>query len=594
MTAIEFPTPDPRSLDDAARPFAEAVSASYAVKRMIGRGGMGVVYLARDRRLDRLVAIKTLPPALAADPAVRERFLRETRTAGGMAHPNIVPIHGADELDGHVFFVMSYIDGDSLAAQVRGNGRLESRTAARYLRDVAAALAHAHRRGIIHRDIKAENILIERASDRALVTDFGIARLAEATPLTVTGQVLGTVHYVSPEQVTGDVLDARSDIYSLGVVGFLALTGRFPFDADVASAVLVAHVTKAPPPVASINRAVPGALASIIDRCLMKDPAHRFASADDLHAAIETALASLDQQAAPTLISEAEAHAVWKRAAELQAATGIHPRPEIVVQERDEAGDRARGAGYGVGEVREAANEAGIDDRYVEHALVEHGLLPRIAAPPARTAGRTAARDSSSNKAGVSKDAPPATGIRSAGVATTGVSVPVEKPSFWAGSPLYIVREFEVKGELPARDVERMINVLRDATGHLGTTSAKTRELAWSTGRLGARFDVSVVPEEGRTTVRLVKSERRMAIAAMLSSTMVLGFIGGPMVGAITHELFGAPEEFAVMVGLAAGLVMPWKFGRAVVRRFRARSAERLRLLGERLAAKVRESVEQG
>ena len=140
MTAIEIPTPDPRSLDDATRPFAEAIAERYAIKRLIGRGGMGMVYLARDKRLDRLVAIKTLPPHLATDVAIQERFLRETRTAGAMAHPNIVPIHGADEIDDHVFFVMAYVDGESLATRIRVRGTLDATTAARHLRDVAAAM----------------------------------------------------------------------------------------------------------------------------------------------------------------------------------------------------------------------------------------------------------------------------------------------------------------------------------------------------------------------------------------------------------------------------------------------------------------------
>ena len=217
MTVIEIPTPDPRTFDETSRPFAEAVASRYAIKKMIGRGGMGIVYLARDRRLDRLVAIKTLPPQLAADNRCRERFLRETRTAGGMSHPNIVPIHGADEIDGHVFFVMGFVDGESLAAHV---ARARAARAARASRACCATSRPRSRtrtrRGIIHRDIKAENILIERATGRAMVTDFGIARLAEAAPLTATGQMLGTVYYVSPEQVSGEPIDARSDIYSLG------------------------------------------------------------------------------------------------------------------------------------------------------------------------------------------------------------------------------------------------------------------------------------------------------------------------------------------------------------------------------------------
>src|ERR1043165_2778210 len=162
MTVLELPTPGPRTFDDPSRPFAEAVSSRYAIKKLIGRGGMGIVYLARDRRLDRLVAIKTLLPHLAGDPSVRERFLRETRMAGAMSHPNIVPIHGADEIDGHVFFVMGFVDGDSLATHVRGTGRLEPDEVRRILIDVASALGPAHQRGTIHRHIKAQNILIDR------------------------------------------------------------------------------------------------------------------------------------------------------------------------------------------------------------------------------------------------------------------------------------------------------------------------------------------------------------------------------------------------------------------------------------------------
>src|SRR3954470_6815823 len=211
MTILEIPTPDPRGFDDTSRPFVEAVASRYAIKRLIGRGGMGIVYLARDRRLERLVAIKTLPPHLSSDESVKQRFLREIRTAGAMSHPNVVPIHGADEIDGHVFFVMGFVDGESLATTIRGLGRIDAMDTARILRDVAAALAHAHARGIIHRDIKAENILVERSTGKAMVTDFGIARLAEAGPLTATGQGLGTVYYLSPQPGSGGAGDLRRD-----------------------------------------------------------------------------------------------------------------------------------------------------------------------------------------------------------------------------------------------------------------------------------------------------------------------------------------------------------------------------------------------
>lgn len=590
MTTMEIPTPDPRTFDETTRPFAEAISAHFSMKREIGRGGMGVVFLARDRRLDRLVAIKTLPPQLSSDPALRERFLRETRTAGGMAHPNIVPIHGADEIGGHVYFVMSFIDGESLAARVRSSGSIEPRTAARYLRDVASALAHAHQRGIIHRDIKAENILIERATDRALVTDFGIARLAEATPLTITGQVLGTVHYVSPEQVSGDTIDARSDIYSLGVVGFRALTGRFPFDADVASAVLVAHVTKPAQPVSAINQDVPTALSAIVDRCLAKDPARRYASADDLLAALDAFLASPADKDPPTkerkiVISESEAQAVWKRAAELQALTGIQPRPTAIPRPRDVSKDRTRGDGFVVDEVRVAAAEAGITDTYVEHALIEHGLMKPTAVAP---------WDKPLPSVGASKAAKPAGSVALAGgpESLRSHATPLEKRSFWAGTPLHIVREIEIAGEIPARDVERLINVLRDATGRIGNTGAKTRELSWWTGGFGNRLDVTVVPDRGRTEIRVMRSIRRNAYATMLLSLATLGVFGGIFVGAMVMEITGV-EEFGVMVGLAAGIAMPIKAGRWAIGRLRKRAVDRLQVMGERLASKVRDSIAQ-
>ena len=435
MTAIEIPTPDPRTFDDTSRPFAEAVAAQYAVKKMIGRGGMGIVYLARDRRLDRLVAIKTLPPQLAADPAVRERFIRETRAAGGMSHPNIVPIHGADEIDGHVFFVMGYVDGDSLATHVTARGRLDPRTVAELLRDVASALSHAHRRGIVHRDIKAENILIERATGRALVTDFGIARLAEAAPLTATGQLLGTVYYVSPEQVSGERVDQRSDLYSLGVVGYLALTGCFPFDAELASAVLVAHVTRPAPHVRVANPDVPEALAAVVDRCLAKDPGARFATADEMIAALESVIrGDVKESATPaptTRISDTEAHAVWQRAADLQALTGTGPRPDLPPRARDADKDRVRTSGFSVTDVRSAANQAGISDSYVERALSEHGLLARRQTPVNDPLPRTALRR-----------------------------------SLWAGAPLDVVVDADVDTAVDPRRFERLINALREGHGH--------------------------------------------------------------------------------------------------------------------------------
>src|SRR4051812_29692997 len=274
------------SASDELVSFAAALNGQYEIEREIGRGGMGVVYLARDLRLDRMVAIKTLPPAMQGDATVRERFLREARTAARLNHPNIVPIHRADEVGGQVFFVMGFVDGDSLAAKITSEP-LSPRDGLPILRDVAQALGYAHKQGVIHRDVKTENILLDTVSGRAMVTDFGIARVAAAAPLTATGQVLGTVYYLSPEQVADENVDARSDIYALGVVGFVMLSSRFPFDGNLASAVLISHVIKSAPKLASVAPHVPASLAAIIDRCLTKDPDGRFQSCAEFDAALE-------------------------------------------------------------------------------------------------------------------------------------------------------------------------------------------------------------------------------------------------------------------------------------------------------------------
>ncbi len=265
-----------------------AVAGRYSIERELGRGGMGVVYLARDLTLDRLVAIKLLPPVLAAQPELRERFLRETRTAARLSHPNIVPIHAVEERDGLVYYVMGFIDGESLTERVRRVGPLPPDEVARVLQEAAEALGYAHQHGIVHRDVKADNILLERGTGRAFLTDFGIARVADST-MTMAGQSLGTPQYMSPEQAAGETVDARSDLYSLGIVGFFALTGNVPFTAPTVAAILAMQVTREPPPVASVRADVPPKLAEVIDRCLRKDPDARWSSGADLAGALRAA-----------------------------------------------------------------------------------------------------------------------------------------------------------------------------------------------------------------------------------------------------------------------------------------------------------------
>jgi len=271
----------------------QAVIGRYSLERELGRGGMGIVFLARDVALDRPVAIKLLPPGMATQPSLRERFLREARLAAKLSHPNIIPIFGVEQIGDLVFFAMAYVEGDTLGQRLRAKGPLHAREATKLLQEVAWALAYAHLRGIVHRDVKPDNILLEASTGRALVSDFGIARATETSGATAVGEVLGTAQYMSPEQACGETVDGRSDLYSLGIVGFLALSGRLPFDAPDIAALLAQQITKPAPPLASVQPGVPKNLAAAVDRCLEKDPARRFQTGEQLAEALaqETAVA---------------------------------------------------------------------------------------------------------------------------------------------------------------------------------------------------------------------------------------------------------------------------------------------------------------
>ncbi|MEP6765584.1 MAG: serine/threonine-protein kinase [Gemmatimonadaceae bacterium] len=378
-------TPDPRLAG-----LTDVLAGEFELETELGRGGMGVVFRARDVRLDRQVALKVLPPDIAANAEVRSRFLREARTAGSLSHPHIVHIHRADERGPFAFFVMGLVDGENLAQRVRDRGPLPPAEAVRHLREVAWALAYAHARGVIHRDVKPENIMIERGTNRALVTDFGIARTERSASLTSEGHVLGTANYMSPEQVQGDPLDGRSDLYALGCVGYFLLSGRLPFENEATSAVMVAHVTRPAPPLRSAAPTVPAALADVIDKCLAKDPAQRFPTGEDLaealRRAIEGAVAAQDQVVVRSgghrILSEQEATIVWRRAAQLQAEAAARLEREtrshaVRSLGADAAGDSGANQGvaatstYRLQEVESAAVEAGISQRFVALALSE-------------------------------------------------------------------------------------------------------------------------------------------------------------------------------------------------------------------------------
>ena len=345
-----------------------ALASQYAVERELGRGGMGVVYVARDVRLDRLVAIKVLPPHLAADSDVRERFLREARTAGRLSHPHIVPVFRADEIAGHPFFAMPFIEGENLAERVRDRGTLPAAEAVRYLREVAWALAYAHARGVIHRDVKPENIMIERGSGRAIVTDFGIARVDFGPTLVTDDLIVGTAHYMSPEQISGEPLDGRTDLYALGVVGFLILSGRLPFSAPNVSVLLGTRLSAPAPPLASCAAHIPEPICAVIDRCLSKERDGRYTTGEALADALEKALRTSEPVAPRAAegaadvrpLSTEDALTVWRRAAQLQLAE----------MER-RAGRLSAGTPLSVRDVESAATAAGLSREFVSQALAE-------------------------------------------------------------------------------------------------------------------------------------------------------------------------------------------------------------------------------
>ena len=275
----------------AAR-LAEALGSAYTIEGEIGRGGMGVVYRARDERLQRRVAIKVLPPEFAFQQDIRERFTREAQTAARLSHPHIVPIHSVGEGEGLVYFVMGYVDGESVAARIRRRGRLPAEEARRIMMETADALSAAHAFSVIHRDIKPDNILLEGTRGRVMVTDFGIAKALSSTSgatLTGIGVAIGTPAFMSPEQAAGErEIDGRSDLYSLGVVTYQMLTGALPFSAPSVAGILMKQITEPAPDIRTKRPDIPDDLAAAVTRCLEKDPENRWASADALRRALES------------------------------------------------------------------------------------------------------------------------------------------------------------------------------------------------------------------------------------------------------------------------------------------------------------------
>lgn len=274
-----------------AQRLSESLGDAFTIEGEIGRGGMGVVYRARDERLKRRVAIKVLPPELAFQADIRERFTREAQTAARLSHPHVVPIYTVGEGNALVYFIMGYVDGESLSGRIHRRGKLPVEEVRRIMRETADALSAAHGLAIIHRDIKPDNILLEGTRGRVMVTDFGIAKALSSVSgatLTSAGVAIGTPSYMSPEQAAGEKeIDGRSDIYSLGVVAYQMATGELPFHAPTVAGILMKQITEPAPLVSAKRDDVPEDLALAIARCLEKDPENRWPTADALRRSLE-------------------------------------------------------------------------------------------------------------------------------------------------------------------------------------------------------------------------------------------------------------------------------------------------------------------
>jgi serine/threonine-protein kinase len=267
-----------------------SVIAGYRIDSRIGRGGMGVVYRAHHLSLERRAALKVIAPDLAESSGFRERFSREARVAAALTHPNIVTVYDAGEVDGTLYLAMQYIEGSDLARMLATDGHLKPYRAIDVCRQIGDALDAAHERGLIHRDVKPANVLIEGRN--AYLTDFGLTKRLGGTQVTMAGDVVGTIHYVAPEQIEGREVTARSDIYALGCVLYHCLTGRMPYERDTDVAVIYAHLSEPPPRPSRTRPELPDGFDEVIARALDKNPERRYQTCSELMTAARAVVES--------------------------------------------------------------------------------------------------------------------------------------------------------------------------------------------------------------------------------------------------------------------------------------------------------------
>ncbi|MFN8217925.1 MAG: serine/threonine-protein kinase [Solirubrobacterales bacterium] len=330
--------------------------AGYRIDRRLGRGGMGILYLAVEPGLERRVALKLIAPEAAADEVFSRRFAEESRIAASIEHPNVVPIYAAGEEDGVPYIAMRYVAGSDLGRRIERDGRLEPGRAAALIAQVGNGLDAIHAAGLVHRDVKPANVLIsgEVGEEHAYITDFGVARnVATRSGLTQTGRFVGTLDYVAPEQISGGAVDARVDVYALGCLLFKLLTGQVPFPREGEAARLYAHLNDPPPAPSLYAPEVPVALDAVLARAMAKDPAARYPSAGDLGRAAVAAVAGGDVSVPERTVATGAAATVESETLAPLAATAETPadrtaaaRPERTAE--TEAGETEPVGGVGL------------------------------------------------------------------------------------------------------------------------------------------------------------------------------------------------------------------------------------------------------
>jgi len=326
--------PDSNSVAEVLPRIGDSL-AGYTLERMLGRGGMGVVFLATHRRLGRQDALKVLAPELAEDEGFRQRFIRESQLAASLDHPSIIPIYDADEDDGVLFIAMRYVDGSDLRDALRRTGRLTPERTAQVIEAVAGALDAAHGAGLVHRDVKPANILIQESDGRVFLSDFGVAKRTTSLGMTKTGSLIGSIDYCAPEQIQGESLDGRADTYSLGGVAFHCLTGHPPYPKDTEIAVIQAHLAEPAPALSTVTPSLPLALDGVLVTAMAKHREVRYASTGAFAAAFCAAVRG-DPRARPTTLPPTAAlvQADVRGGARVPAvpSTGVSAAPVTAVQ----------------------------------------------------------------------------------------------------------------------------------------------------------------------------------------------------------------------------------------------------------------------